>query len=184
MPDITKVDITPTPRTLRMLGEIPFQPWQCFAELIDNSIDAFLASDEPQTDKKIEIIWSAERVGLEHRAIEITDNANGMTLEQMTNAVRAGYSGNDPINNLGLFGMGYNISTARLGDKSTILTTRKGDTQWVGIEIDFAKLVSQKSFETPVIYREKDNPDIHGTKIIITNLNNGIYNDIDRKSVV
>ena len=140
------VDITPTPRVLRMLGEIPFQPWQCFAELIDNSIDAFLAEKDSQCDKRIEIIWSTDRVGLEKRTIEITDNASGMTLEQMTNAVKAGYSGNDPINNLGLFGMGYNISTARLGDKSVIYTTRSGDDKWVGIEIDFSKLTAQKSF--------------------------------------
>ena len=38
------VDITPTPRVLRMLGQIEFAPWQCLAELIDNSIAA-----DPQT---------------------------------------------------------------------------------------------------------------------------------------
>ena len=159
------VDITPTPRVLRMLGEIPFQPWQCFAELIDNSIDAFLAEKDSQCDKRIEIIWSTDRVGLEKRTIEITDNASGMTLEQMTNAVKAGYSGNDPINNLGLFGMGYNISTARLGDKSVIYTTRSGDDKWVGIEIDFSKLTAQKSFETPVLLKDKEDVQEHGTKI-------------------
>ena len=36
------VDITPSPRVLRMLGQIDFAPWQCLAELIDNSIDAFI----------------------------------------------------------------------------------------------------------------------------------------------
>ena len=40
---ITTMDITPTPRILRTLGEIPFQTWQCIAELVDNSIDAFLS---------------------------------------------------------------------------------------------------------------------------------------------
>ncbi len=176
------VDITPTPRTLRMLGEIPFSPWQCFAELIDNSVDAFLANDADRDDRRIQIIWSPERVGLKERTIEIIDNACGMTLEQMTNAVKAGYSGNDPINNLGLFGMGYNIATARLGDKSTIFTTRAGDDKWVGVEIDFSQLISQKSFKTPVVYKEKDDISEHGTKIIISKLNNGIYNDISTKT--
>ena len=32
-------DITPSPRVLRMLGQIEFKPWQCLAELIDNSIE-------------------------------------------------------------------------------------------------------------------------------------------------
>jgi len=35
------VDITPTPRILRTLGDIPFAAWQCLAELMDNSVDAF-----------------------------------------------------------------------------------------------------------------------------------------------
>ncbi len=33
--------ITPSARILRMLGEIEFDPWQCVAELIDNSFDDF-----------------------------------------------------------------------------------------------------------------------------------------------
>ena len=35
-------DITPSPRILWVLGQIPFRPWQALAELIDNSLDAFL----------------------------------------------------------------------------------------------------------------------------------------------
>ena len=41
---INTLDITPTPRILRTLGEIPFQTWQCIPELVDNSIDAFLSN--------------------------------------------------------------------------------------------------------------------------------------------
>ena len=43
---IKSIDITPTPRILRTLGEIPFQPWQCIAELIDNAVDAFAESEK------------------------------------------------------------------------------------------------------------------------------------------
>ena len=44
--DYERVDITPHPRILRMLGEIAFEPHKCIGELIDNSIDAFL-NDRP-----------------------------------------------------------------------------------------------------------------------------------------
>lgn len=46
------LDITPTPRILRTLGEIPFQTWQCIAELVDNSIDAFLSEKTAQDREK------------------------------------------------------------------------------------------------------------------------------------
>jgi hypothetical protein len=39
---IGDVDLVPSPRVLRMLGNIEFENWQCLAELIDNSIDALL----------------------------------------------------------------------------------------------------------------------------------------------
>ena len=38
-----EVDITPDPRILQILGDIPLEPWQCVAEFIDNSVDGFLS---------------------------------------------------------------------------------------------------------------------------------------------
>lgn len=181
---IVSLDITPTPRILRVLGEIPFLPWQCLAELIDNSIDAFL-SDEvsggEERERRINVAWSADSLAANDRTVEISDNACGMSLEQIQNAVRAGYSSNDPINNLGLFGMGFNIATARLGELTTILSTKKGDSEWVGLKIDFEKMNAAKSFSAPVIRQKKDNPEESGTKIIISRLRTGIRTDLSMR---
>lgn len=174
---IVTLDITPTPRILRVLGEIPFLPWQCLAELIDNSIDAFLADREKggeEKEQKINVTWSSDSLAAKERTVEITDNACGMSLEQIQNSVRAGYSSNDPINNLGLFGMGFNIATARLGELTTVLSTRKGDSGWVGLTIDFEKMNETKSFSAPVIRRKKDDVNESGTKIIISRLRDGM----------
>lgn len=178
------LDITPSPRILRTLGEIPFQAWQCIAELIDNSIDAFMsekAMGSDEVEKKIIVTWSSDSLSADDRTIEISDNACGMSIDQLQNAVRAGYSSNDPIGNLGLFGMGFNISTARLGDVTTIMSTRRGDADWVGIKIDFQKLISSKRFEAPVIRRAKNNPDESGTKITISRLKHGILTELPNK---
>lgn len=101
-----------------------------------------------------------------------------MSLQQMQNAVRAGYSSNDPINNLGLFGMGFNIATARLGDLTTVLTTRAGDTEWVGLTIDFQKMNESRTFEAPVIHKVKENPQDSGTRIIVSRLKQGIRDEL------
>ena len=178
------LDITPTPRILRTLGEIPFQTWQCVAELIDNSIDAFLSDKTaiPEEDeRKIVVTWASDSVATDDRAIEVTDNACGMSIEQLQNAVRAGYSSNDPVGNLGLFGMGFNISTARLGEVTTIMTTRRGDSDWVGIKIDFQKLIDTRRFDAPIIHMAKSNPAEHGTKITISRLRHGILTELPNK---
>lgn len=182
--NVAPVDITPKPRILRTLGDIPFQPWQCLAELIDNSIDAFLASEagaKESKEQKIVVNWSNDTVGAADRTVEVSDNACGMTLEQLQNAVTAGYTSNDPINNLGLFGMGFNIATARLGEVATIRSTRAGDAQYVEMIIDFAELIKSKHFLAQVRLVPKDNPDESGTKIIISRLKTGVADTMSAK---
>lgn len=125
--------------------------------------------------------WASDSVATDDRAIEVTDNACGMSIEQLQNAVRAGYSSNDPVGNLGLFGMGFNISTARLGEVTTIMTTRRGDSDWVGIKIDFQKLIDTRRFDAPIIHMAKSNPAEHGTKITISRLRHGILTELPNK---
>ena len=106
-------DITPSPRVLRMLGQIEFKPWQCLAELIDNSIDSFL-----EGRRKAMILEPEITVSLPSQAqlragsgkIRVVDNGIGMVSETLQQAVKAGYSGNDPVEKLGLFGMGVQHS--------------------------------------------------------------------------
>lgn len=175
---VNTVDITPSPRILRTLGEIPFQPWQCLAELIDNSIDAFSEAARAGVhleEKKITITWSSESVVSKDRAIEIIDTGPGMELSQLQNAARAGYSSNDPINNLGLFGMGFNISTARLGENTKLLSATKDSLEWTGIEIDFSDLIKNKSYSARVITEPKIKKSDHGTKVIISRLKGETY---------
>ena len=178
------LDITPTPRILRTLGEIPFQTWQCVAERSDTTLDAVLPDNTAipeDAERKIVVTWASDSVATDDRAIEVTDNACGMSIEQLQNAVRAGYSSNDPIGNLGLFGMGFNISTARLGEVTTIMTTRRGDSDWVGIKIDFQKLIDTRRFDAPIIHMAKSNPAEHGTKITISRLRHGILTELPNK---
>jgi hypothetical protein len=180
------IDVTPNPRILRALGEIPFRPWQCLAELIDNSIDAFSRESEvvncQEKQQEINISWSTANVSADERSVEISDNASGMTLEQMQDAVKAGYTSNDPVSNLGLFGMGFNIATARLGERTTILSTHSGDTEWLGITIDFDAMIKNKKFDAIVEKQSKVDIQESGTKIIISRLRAGIYPELTNKT--
>lgn len=173
------VDITPTPRVLRTLGQIPFATWQCLAELIDNSIDGFQRAEREGLDlgqRRIVISWPTGDQG--GGQIEVLDTGPGMTLEQLSNCVRAGYSENDPINNLGLFGMGFNIATARLGDRTLILSATVESDKWEGVEIDFSELIDRKGFDAPTRTEPKKKDLEHGTKVIISKLDPANFADI------
>ena len=177
-------DVTPNPRILAMLGRIPFEPWQCLAELIDNSIDALLSAQEENPD------WILDELGGDNFPINITlpsqadldvgrgvvtviDRGPGMTLSQLKSAVKAGFSGNDPTNKLGLFGMGFNIATAKLGKVTTVTTARKEDENWTCLKIDFDEMMRTGKFQAKRWFEPKVGgyPDEdHGTIVEISSL--------------
>ena len=162
------VKIPPHPRILRALAEIDFDRWQCIAELVDNGFDEFLEIERTSVvhDEPLRV-----HVALPNSAggkILVSDNGRGMLLEQITDAARAGYSGNDPLSKLGLFGMGFNVATARLGVVTTFLSTRAGDPEWVGVRIDVREM--GEDFAVPVVRVPKKDPSVHGTRIEISSL--------------
>lgn len=164
-------DLQPDPRILPMLGEINLAQWKCLAELIDNSIDALLESARSgSVAQNPEIVISIPTLDSPSAKVTVRDNGPGMTAEKLERAVRAGWSGSDPTTNLGLFGMGFNIATARLGTVTTVWTTMVGDPEWVGLRIDFDALRSQRHFRTPRLTRPKSDPTQHGTEVTIEKL--------------
>ena len=169
------VDITPHPRILRVLGEIAFEPHKCIGELIDNSIDSFLnnppaGSSSITSQPEINITVPHRRDVEEDRGqVMVEDNGAGMTLDALVNAARAGFSGNSPVDKLGLFGMGFNIATARLGRITQLRSGVVGEDHWSVIEINLDALQRQRGFRiTPRFVSKR--PNEHGTRITIWNL--------------
>ena len=164
------VNLVPSPRVLRMLGNIEFENWQSLAELIDNSIDALLSIGSGnifiKTPSRSEFDSSPQA------EIRVIDDGPGMSANHLENALKAGYSGNDtdPLSHLGLFGMGFNIATARLGNVTKVKTTKAGDDYWTTVTIDFKEMERNNSYVRPLILEKKTNREIHGTEVIITNL--------------
>jgi len=168
----SSINISPSPRILRVLGDIEFQPWQCLAELVDNAFDDFLdlqRSGEHWPDGfRVGISLPGAGTPTTESEIVVTDSGRGMDLQTLNNAVRAGWSSNDRFSKLGLFGMGFNIATARLGRLTRVLTTRSGDLEWVGVEIDLDGIGDD--FDVPVIRRPKSSVADHGTIVEVARL--------------
>lgn len=166
------MDITPSPRILRMLGEIEFDEWQCIAELVDNAFDDFTdlwqAGATWPGGYKVSVTLPGPGASLAGSEVIVRDTGQGMSREKLEDAVRAGWSSNDRFDKLGLFGMGFNVSTARLGSRTRVLTTRADDPEWIGVEIDFDTL--GPDFQAKDISEPKSDPSEHGTRIEIGRL--------------
>jgi hypothetical protein len=163
------VKITPSARVLRMLGEIDFDEWQCVAELIDNAFDDFTEIHRSGAPWAGGFRVSVQLPDSHTGELVISDTGRGMSYERLEHAVRAGWTGNDMYDKLGLFGMGFNVATARLGRRTRVLTTCQGDPDWIGVDIDLRRIGDD--FEADDITEPKDDINEHGTRIIISDLN-------------
>lgn len=166
-----ELDLTPAPRVLQMLGEITLEQWRCLAELIDNSIDGFIDAARSGTPiTRPEISVTIPMADTESARVSVKDNGPGMSIEVLENALRAGWTGNDPLSKLGLFGMGFNIATARLGVVTEVWTSRSGDPEQVGVRIDLEELRATDNYRVPRQTRPKADHTEHGTEIVISRL--------------
>lgn len=169
--DAQNFDITPDPRVLQMLGEIDLPQWRCIAELVDNSVDGFLNAERAGSPiENPEVVITVPRSDTPAARITVRDNGPGMSGDTLERAVKAGWTGNSPLANLGLFGMGFNIATARLGLVTEVWTSRAGEPVDVGIRIDFDDLKVQRTFKVPRHTRPKADHTAHGTEVIISKL--------------
>src|SRR6266545_84363 len=94
---LEEVDLTPSPRLLEVLGDIPYKPWQCLAELIDNSFDDFLGDPDRDPGDPPEVRDTLPKpmtAAAEDALVCVADNGRGMSLGELENALKAGYSSN------------------------------------------------------------------------------------------
>lgn len=180
-----ELDLTPDPRILEVLGEIPYQAWQCLAELVDNSFDEFVSDPDrdPADPPSIHMTLPKASTGPD-AIVSVIDNGRGMTQSELEMGLRAGYSGRVRFGSLGLFGMGFNIATARLGNQTQVRTTRAGDPHWVVTEIDFREMKRRESFHVPLRHEPKDDPALHGTEIMVGDLNPKMLDSLKRPATV
>lgn len=163
------INLEPHPRLLSVLGDIEFAPWQCLAELVDNAFDEFLR--HPGTEQPTVTVTLPGRNSDPRTAeVWVKDNGPGLAPSDLQNALRAGWTSNDRFGQLGLFGMGFNIATARLGRTAVVRTTRADAPHWTVVTIDLPAMQAQGHFHVPVRTEPKDHPDDHGTEILIKDL--------------
>lgn len=165
------LDLTPSPRILQVIAETDLQVHQCLAELIDNCFDELQkARDAGMTSElRVDIRVPTAREADRNSEVVVADTGRGMSPEQMEHALRAGSTNNSQFGTLGLFGMGFNVATARLGKLTVVKSGRVGDSEWNVASIDISEMQRTGSYQVPLT-QEPKNPDEHGTVISVRRL--------------
>lgn len=164
-------DFTPDPKVLIALTHTPMLPLDALCELIDNAIDGFAAAKiqgKPVERPLIDISLPARRdLANGTGFLRVADNGPGMSPEIAEQAIKAGFSGNNPYDSLGLFGMGFNISTGKIGRVTRFRTARHEDVYCTDTLIDLEAINASKDYRLPVTETEKPENFAHGTIIEI-----------------
>ncbi len=189
--NIRKFDLTPDPNVLIALTRTPMTQMDALCELVDNAIDSFSAAKKQGvtiTNPTIRIFLPKISEIAEGRGVvRILDNGPGLTPEMAEKALKAGYSSNNQFDTLGLFGMGFNISTGKMGSITTLITAREDYPSAVKVVIDLNRINKEKSYEVEPVEIEKEFE--HGTMIEISewwpegNPNNGFIKRLAQLSV-
>jgi hypothetical protein len=144
------LDITPTPDVLVALTRTPITPLDALSELVDNAIDSFRAAEtagilSPVRQVFIDVPGNAE-VSRGEGLIRVRDTGAGLSEDQIADAMRAGFSSKNHFDTLGLFGMGFNIATGKLGRVTRVVSAREEDDYAVEVVLDLPKLIQNGVF--------------------------------------
>lgn len=187
---IRQFDLTPDPNVLIALTQTPLKQMDALCELIDNAIDSFSAAKRQGVvinNPTIRVYLPKQNEVREGAGkVRIIDNGPGLTPEMAENALRAGYSSNNQYDNLGLFGMGFNISTGKMGSITTVISARAEEEYALKVVIDLNEINKRKSYIVSPEEVEKELP--QGTIVEISgwwpegNANNGFIKALARYS--
>jgi len=164
-------DFTPDTKVLIALTHTQMKPLDALCELIDNSIDSFSTAKlqgNPVSNPVVRVdLPNANDIDADRGSICVSDNGPGLTVESAEKALRAGYSGNNPYDTLGLFGMGFNISTGKMGSVTKFYSTREDLDYGIEVVIDLNAINKSKSYQV-VGNKVVKSSFIHGTIIEVS----------------
>ena len=165
-------DITPEPNILIALTFNPLSWLDALCELIDNGIDSFAHAQvmgEPIENPLVELfIPPMSEVNRGEGTFLIRDNGPGLDRAGLMKALRAGYSTNNRYGRLGLFGVGLNIATGKIGRRTVVTTARAQDDFAIQATLDLPELAAQRSFKPPNKKVPKPEGMDHGTRIEVS----------------
>ncbi len=157
---------------LRSYKRLPYTAWHALAEFVDNSTQSYFNHRE-----ELDAAYSSEGSVLEISIIydrdqgllRISDNAMGMSYEELTRALHVGLPPDD-TSGRSRYGLGMKMAACWYGNRWTVATKKLGETTEYTVAVDVEKAASgiddlEESSATDL------SPDDHYTRIEITNLN-------------
>jgi hypothetical protein len=161
------LDIRPGVESLLTYRHHGYEIWYAIAELVDNAVSSFrigkregrLQGDDPL---KVEVIFDKD-----NRTIVVQDNAGGIEIEKLEDALIAGRAPLDK-SDLNQFGMGLKTASFWFGSHLNIETFPVGRRMRIEVDVDLLRMIATGSEVIPIV--TQTDAEAHGTRITISGL--------------
>jgi hypothetical protein len=158
------------PQVVRSYKRLAYSPWHAIAEFVDNSTQSYL-DNKAELDADYRRTESTLAVAINYdgqaKTLSVSDNAMGMTLEQLRRALIVGEPPEKPSSR-SRFGLGLKTAASWLGDVWSVDTKRLGSAQSYRVQVD-VEAIASGTFVLPTDSADAA-PEDHFTKISIQKL--------------
>ena len=152
---------------------LSYTPWHAIAELVDNATQSYFDNRavldevfESEEEKLfVGIVYEPRDGGL----LRVSDNAMGMSFEELTNALRVGLPPQD-TSGRSKYGMGLKTASCWIGNNWTVRTKRLGETIEHSVTIDVDEIASGNN-DLNYYANPNQSVDAHYTVIEVKNHN-------------
>jgi hypothetical protein len=168
-----RVAIRPGIGLYALFPSLRYTPWVALGEMVDNSIQSYQEHKEelfalhgPEYKLRIEINFSSG----ENSTIQLIDNAAGIYTKDIERAFTPAMP---PTNKKGIsqYGIGMKSSACWYANFFTVRTRALGEPVIRTVTFDIPKIIKNEIYELDIEKEEATNPKVHGTRIILRNLN-------------
>jgi len=150
-----EVDVSPEMQIYRVLQHLSYGVETALAELIDNSIQSYVDGRKISNDKDLDECLSV-RVDVDGDTITLSDNACGISLEDMQRAVKPGFESNHPSDSLSVYGIGMKSAALWFSEDWSIKTSVQGENYCLNFNFDLQKILKNHSRTENVIIENED----------------------------
>jgi Histidine kinase-, DNA gyrase B-, and HSP90-like ATPase len=168
-----QVTIRPGIGLYALFPSLRYSPWVALGEMVDNSIQSYqehkeelIALHGPEYKLRIEINYSSG----DNPTIQLIDNAAGIYTKDIDRAFTPAMP---PADKKGIsqYGIGMKSSACWYANFFTIRTRALGEPIIRTVTFDIPKIIKNEIYELDIEKEEATNPKVHGTRIILKDLN-------------
>jgi hypothetical protein len=157
---------------IRSYKRLSYTPWHAIAEFVDNSTQSYF-DHQDELDPILAASGQTLEISIVYdrhdpRSLSISDNAMGMSLDDLHRALQVGIPPDD-IGGRSQYGLGMKTAACWIGDVWTVRTKRLNDEVEYEVVVDVERVASGNA-DLPVTEIPGRDPGAHGTTITIDQL--------------